>query len=149
MTGRPPKSTALHKAQGTFQPCRHGDRVDEILAVGEPTKPNDLDDDATWLWDLVCGSLPETARSILDTPLLLAMCEWWSLYRRYARRAQKGEGNEYNTLLMTVNAFKQFDGCASRFGLTPADRVRLKIQAPPLVPDDPLAQMMKRRAGLG
>ena len=42
------------------------------------------------------------------------------------RRPDEGEGDPYKKMCSAVCAWKQFMLCASRFGMTPSDRARLR-----------------------
>jgi phage terminase small subunit len=56
-----------------------------------------------------------------DQVMLERMCYWWAEHMRYA---EKGD------FAKTERAFKLFDSIASRFGCTPSDRARLRIEVP-------------------
>lgn len=126
---RPCKSTQVLKLQGTYRKDRHSDRVDVQFSAGEPEKPADLDTDASWLWDTVVGNMPERGKSRIDAPLLLGMARWWSQWRRFDAELRDGVGDPYKVMVMAAAAWKQFEGCASRFGMSPAARASLKLPA--------------------
>lgn len=126
---RPPKSTAALKLHGTYRKDRHGNRADVAFQPGEPEKPADLDADALWLWETVVGNLPPSGRSRIDAPLLWGMARWWSQWRQFDAELKAGEGDPYKVMVMAAAAWKQFEGCASRFGMSPAARAALKLPA--------------------
>lgn len=147
--GRPPKPTADHKRDGTYQKCRHEDRADESLAIGKPQKPDFADDRASKLWDLIVIGLPEKAQATLDTPLLIGLCRWWCRWLDFMQKMDDTESDveHYKLMVMAAAAWKQFATLASRFGMSPVDRARLKIGGGKAEPDDPLVRMLKARAG--
>ena len=146
MAGRPPKSTAQHKLEGTYRPTRHAARLDEATVPGIPSKPVGMDGQAGWLWGMVTDHLPPEAMSQLDTAALVGVCRWWSLWREYDQQLDDGEGNAYKTLIMAVAAWKQFEKAAAKFGLSPVDRARLKITKAD-GETDPMMELLKKRYG--
>lgn len=143
--GRPPKPTALHKLHGTYREDRHGERADseEELFTGIPDKPHDLGPDADLLWDHVIGQL-KAAKVVtgIDSASLEAMCRWWGRYKELDRRIVKESHDDdlCETLeLRARRSWLAFDRISSRFGMTPADRAKLKT-APPEERVNPLAE---------
>lgn len=125
---RPRKPTASHRLDGTYRDDRHGLRADDLFTHGEPEKPAWLDDDASWAWDTVVSFIPEPVRCELDVLLLAGMCDWWSKWRRFAKQVTSADEDEYKAVMKAAIAWKQFDKCASRFGLSPVDRARLNVR---------------------
>lgn len=143
--GRPPKPTALHKLHGTYRDDRHGERADSEgeLFTGVPDKPHDLGPDADLLWDSVVGQL-KTAKVVaeIDGASLEAMCRWWGRYRELMRRVSETDFDDEvcETLeLRARRAWLAFDRISSRFGMTPADRAKLK-SAKPEEKENPLSE---------
>jgi len=144
--GRPPKTNAEHKLQGTYRADRHGDRLDEVIAHGIPAKPPGLDPQGSILWDLIVDALPPAAQCLVDSAMLTGACRWWSLWREYDRQLDAGEGDGYRTLMMATMAWKNFDKAAAKFGMSPIDRARLKVGH---IEEevDPLIAMLQSRRG--
>jgi phage terminase small subunit len=126
--GRPPKLTSELKLYGGFRKERHAGRVDELIGGSEPVKP-DLDDVASSVWDLVVTCLPAGVKSAIDAPALAGMCQWYSRYVSLMERLKgvEGDKDEYRMIVMCSQAWKQFEGLAGRFGLSPVDRAKLKV----------------------
>jgi P27 family predicted phage terminase small subunit len=130
--GRHKKPVELKILEGTFRRDRDGD-PDAPVAGGEALMPKSLKGDARKFWqayvpDLISRGLART----VDTPALTAMCEWWARYRRYAAALDKTRANlkgGQGILTRCVMASKQFEGLATRFGLTPCDRAKLRADA--------------------
>jgi P27 family predicted phage terminase small subunit len=51
MRSRTPKSTAQHKADGTYQKSRHRDRVEQPPVSGNPLPPPDFTERQTYWWN--------------------------------------------------------------------------------------------------
>lgn len=128
MTGRPPKPTSDHKLSGTYRDDRHGMRIDDLFTHGEPEKPAWLDDDALGAWDIVVGFMPEQIKSELDTLMLAGMCDWYSKWRRFSKQITASDQDEYKATMKAAIAWKQFEKCAVKFGLSPVDRARLNVK---------------------
>jgi P27 family predicted phage terminase small subunit len=132
--GRPPKPIAAHRLDGTFRRDRHGDDVRE--PSGKPTRPDWLSDTAAALWESLVPDLEERGiATAADWPELSAMCDWWSRYRQASEaldRVDYADSKAYRLQILAGAAWKNFSSVASRFGLNPADRARLRntSQAP-------------------
>lgn len=132
--GRPPKTAAQHKLEGTRRDV-DGDRLDVAFGVGEPSKPAEvaIDDEASSLWDVAVASLPAGAKSKVDFAMLAGVCRWYSAWRRFDRMLESGEDSQgqpvdsYKTLIQSATAWKQFESAASKFGLSPAARASIKF----------------------
>lgn len=145
MAGRPRKPTAKHKLDGTFREDRHGGRGDASIALpGTPEMPVGLGDDARELWLQVVAQLMQAKIVVqIDSSQLEAMCRWWARYMEnerhaceYAHDIEAGEIYERRA----KRAWDAFDKVASRFGLTPADRAKLKVAGPTENKTDPLKE---------
>jgi P27 family predicted phage terminase small subunit len=145
MAGRPRKPTAKHKLDGTFRKDRHGDRADVGMDLpGQPIMPAGLSDDARELWVRVVGQLTRSKVAVeIDTSQLEAMCRWWARYLENERHACEFShdieaGDMYEK--RAKRAWDAFDKVASRFGLTPADRAKLKLPEDKNQKTDPLKE---------
>lgn len=119
---RPPKPTAMHRLNGTYRPDRHGARATEPFVEGVPQAPEWLDGDALEFWNYLVPLLVEAGvLSPLDGPVLAGLCCHWRNWSREQERYNAGEGHIYSV----SNAWSAFERAASKFGLTPVDRVRL------------------------
>lgn len=142
MIGRPPKSVAKHKRDRTFRADRHGLRVDDSAFDGDlPERPSDLTVDELSVWDLVAQTSPDGVLRAIDGSELTGCCWWYGEYCKAMRamRPMKVTDEAYYRLSqLAAIAWKHFAAAASRFGMTPADRARLKLAAPEKTDDDPL-----------
>ncbi len=123
--GRPRIPTSKHRLAGTFRRDRHNHS--EPKPDGQPYKIAKLTGAALELWDQV---VPELTRmkiaTALDSAELFAMCKWWGEYRNLQLDTDL---DSYKRMCAMAAAYKQFRTIASRFGLTPADRAGLDINA--------------------
>ena len=134
MAGRPPKSTAEHKRNGTFKATRHGNRVDSLMSTGKPRMPKGLSLDAQAAWKLIVKELPPEALNPADCFALELACNSFAMARQAAKVGDWKTQKE---------ASLDFRGWASRFGLTPVDRA--KIAAPVKEEGDELDDLAKLR----
>jgi len=112
--------------QGTYQPSRQGSQP---FAAGEICKPKDLGKWGSKLWDHVIDFAQQAGAGECDTECLAGMCRWYNEYRRIVSRMLKVSpcNDAHRPLLYgAATAWRQFADMASRFGLTPADRAKLK-----------------------
>ena len=120
--GRPPKPRDVKIFEGN-RSKRDLDYV-EPVASGLPIKPVDLDGMAAELWDRLIDSLVAYGAGESDSDRIAGMCRWWALYKHYTSLLPGAE-KEFSTLIMSATCWKQFEGLASKFGLSPADRAKL------------------------
>ena len=131
--GRPRKPVAAKILAGTFRADRDGPPSSQVGAGGAPEAPARLSGEALALWGRVVPGLAASgvARSC-DSEALAMMCEWWGRYRRFSEaldRALDAGESTYQLTLQVGIATTNFDRLAARFGLTPADRAKLRVDA--------------------
>lgn len=138
--GRNPDPTEKLKARGTFRKDRHGDRVDNEFE-GQPMPLKRLTGDALKLWKFVVESLPQKVLAEADSLLIQIMCESYANYRKAEKEHNKsGEWKDF----CKMQAFaKQVREIASRLGMSPVDRAKLKVSSPGKKSTDPVADMLK------
>ncbi len=121
--GRPRKPDAQKQLEGN--PGRRP-LGGEAEAKGSPRRPKNMSKDAAWLWTLVV----QNWMGELDTAELMTLCDTWELLQAATRAAKQDPIDKGNRLAFA--AYKsQFDSLASRFGMTPADRAKIRIQPEP------------------
>ena len=108
---------------------RKPDHDTTMLAPGLPLCPDTLPEVGRELWSIVVRRLPENVLSELDQPALEGVCRWFAKYRELALAD--------NDLRAETTAWKHFFEAAKSFGLTPADRSRLKAQPDKKLDDEP------------
>lgn len=129
--GRPRKPLEKHLLDGTFRADRHGPPPDDAGAVAPPVKPADLAGDASEFWDRIVGVLAGVVRD-RDGEQLAELCRWWARIQKVGAALDKAQpGSLLYSRLMTQagTAAATFDRIAKRFGMTPADRAQLHIEA--------------------
>lgn len=115
-TGRPPKATVIKLLQKTLKPSRtNPDEPDAKL--GAPERPKYLKGAARKEWDRLIPYLTSTG--------VLAEQEQGSLAMLCLLHGKMVEAAKRNELL-TAAMIAQYRNLAAVFGLTPADRVRVK-----------------------
>lgn len=134
MRGRPRKPVADLALEDRFRSDRHGDPVTVWQPAGAPTPPDWLSDDARQLWQSLVPSL--AARGVataVDTAELGGLCDWWARYRQVSRAldavADIKSTEYYRLQILAGAAWKNFATAASKFGLNPSDRARLRIDS--------------------
>jgi len=112
--------------QGTYKPGRH--QV-QPTAGGDLVRPSGLGQYGMRLWDHVIDFVEQAGAGECDTECLAGMCRWYQQYRCIYTRLDKirPDDDRYRELLYSAAAaWRAFVDMASRFGLTPADRAKLK-----------------------
>lgn len=141
---RPPKSLRQHKRDRTYRADRHGDRVPDEAFDGDLERPDDLSVDELAVWQLVVDTSPEGVLRAIDASELTGCCWWYGEYCKAMRamRPMRVTVKAYYRLAnLAAIAWKHFAAAASRFGMTPADRARLKMIPKQEKADDPLESL--------
>lgn len=128
--GRPPKPVPVRIADGTHRNDRHGS-VDALVQPAEaPEKPHFENAAAADLWDTLVAELIElgVAKST-DAALLQSMCEMWGLYRAAYSVAEQ-DPTDKDARIAVTSYWAKFETAASRCGMNPTDRGRLRINKP-------------------
>jgi len=135
--GRPPKPTQTKKLEGN--PGKRPLSEAEPKAAGRPMRPESLTGDAAWLWDQVVEELGSSGvAKQIDTAMLWSLCEMWGFYRRAAKAAEEHPFDK-DVRIAVTGYWSAFERAASKFGLDPATRSRLRTGNEDK-PEDPLAR---------
>src|SRR5688572_26013881 len=133
------KSRSRHKRDGTFRADRHAALVDDRDFDGDlPERPADLTADEVQVWSHVVDTSPDGVLRRIDESELIGLCHWYGEYRRLMdlMRKTKVTAKAYFRLAtLAAIAWKHFAAAASRYGMTPADRARLKFAPSEKKPD--------------
>jgi P27 family predicted phage terminase small subunit len=135
--GRKPKPTALHKAQGTYQPVRHANKLE---ASGIPTAPSIQSADDTFEW-LVKKLDDLGVVAEVDAMALQMLADAWEDYQS-ARAVVKEQGPTYATttaqgdmmwrprpeVLMMNQSWAKVEKMMVQFGLTASSRTKIETQ---------------------
>ncbi len=132
--GRPRKPTQSLKLHGGYRSDRHGDRDQEPQLSGDPVPPFKLVGDANLLWESVVPRLVAAKIATeADSETLAMMCEWYRKFRKLQKALDKmavTNKDHYKLMIQMQMASNCFDKLAARFGMTPADRSRVKTHEP-------------------
>jgi phage terminase small subunit len=121
--GRPPQSDEILKLTGRWRADRHGNRPAAIGAIGRPSPW--LDKYAKRWWtehapQLVANGVGEGDRSIIESAAV-----WYSVWRRTLAAIEAGDG-DYRTFIKCSMAWKSFASAASRLGIGPTERAKIR-----------------------
>ena len=127
---RPRKPTELLKASGGSRADRHGARLDAIVNhADKPYKPAWLTGPAVAVYDEIVASMIGNALASSDVWLIAGAARWWCVWRKYDGMIKTGKGDQYKLVMLATMAWKNFEKCAAKLGLSPVDRARLQIEA--------------------
>ena len=131
-TGRPKKPVALKILQGTFRADRDGDPSHAVIGDGTPEMPKDLTGEAKKLWEqIVPGLVALGIAKAADTLALSQACRMYAEYRRAWKEVVKIPvilPAWSQTIYGANSLWTRIDSILSRFGMTPADRAKLRIE---------------------
>ncbi len=134
MRGRPGKSIAQHKKDGTYRKDRHGSRAEGHFAHGKPEMPKGCP--RPDIWKKVLDTIPDAVASPADEIALLNLC------RTEAAMEQAYESADFDTYLKLL---AKSLALYTRFGMDPRSRSNIKIAEAPPAEDDPLNALLKLR----
>ena len=135
--GRKPKPTALHKAQGTYQPVRHANKLE---ADGIPSTPTVQSADYTFEW-LVKKLDDLGVVAEVDAMALQMLADAWEDYQ-LQRAVIKEHGPTYSTttaqgdlmfrprpeVTMMNASWAKIEKMMTQFGLTASSRAKIETQ---------------------
>ena len=143
--GRPPKSTALHIIEGTYNPTKHGGRNDimqGLTFVGSHDLPQptiELGQSGQAEWNRVISQAGQVGGwiAVTDLAALESHCQNVDTLMS-ARRELKKHGrvitNDKGTPIVSpywrvyMDCIKEYRYSCSQFGLTPSDRTGIKLE---------------------
>lgn len=155
--GRVAKPKALKMVQGTYRPAEDPFAGSPEVEPEQPAPPDFLERDGLAKWhELVPQLYRVSIMTGLDASALAGACIHWQNYVDAVRSIQKdarrqsvsrgltiktaGSNNRRQNPMLGIanNSFREFMAVASKFGLTPADRAKVKIDnAEAAKKDDP------------
>jgi len=146
-SGRPRKPIEQKIAEGTYRRDRDGPIDCAVTTEGEPVAPDWLAGEALEFWSLITPQLVKgRVAGKCDSSALAMLCWWYAEFLKLirtvdeTRKAGKTPSPaQYVALGVTCD---KWDKLASKFGLSPADRAKLKIepQSGPVMPVAPRAR---------
>lgn len=130
------KPVALHKLEGTYRECRHGDRME--LPDSVPHKPDWLTGTAAAVWYQTVAVLSQCQGllSEVDAGLLATYCEAWQTYldaqaivAAEGLIATGGNGVKYQHPAVGIRNKARYEilRIGAKFGMSPVDRAKLSI----------------------
>lgn len=124
MRGRKRKHAAIHKLDGTYRPREHDQGADNLAAVGECLPTRELGVEGTAWFHAVIAAYPGGTLGESDSEALTRCCEW--VDRSHALAKLERESGE-PMIRDAEKCDKMFLAFATRFGLTPTERGKVKI----------------------
>lgn len=85
-----------------------------------------MSDDESWFWDQHIDQLKVNGAGSGDLAVLLSACKWWGQFRQLETVVAKSW--EYRMFCAMSMAWKNFNTAASRLGLSPTERAKLRVQ---------------------
>lgn len=143
-SGRPAKSTEQHRQDGTYQKCRHENRVDAKIPPATLPCPGDLNEHGAELWKRICATLPREVVTKLDADSLRAYCETWELYRKVYPK-MIADPFDKDTRILWANCIDKLDKLGRQFGWSPQSRASLQMPPKDESDTDPMVEFMRRR----
>jgi len=137
------KTAAQHKAEGTYKPSRHGNRVDLEVDTAAPVMPRGLEKAGKEMWKRICQTLPEKTVTKLDADSLRMYCETWQVYLKLYP-IFRDDPLDSKARQSWQACVATLDKLGRQFGWTPQSRSALETPEPEQE-DDPLKLYMERR----
>ena len=103
---------------------------DEPAGLGLPKMPPGLDAVGKACWEAHIGQIIANGACEGDSVRIAGMCQLYSRYVKLGKEIDKSGGMDYRKVILCGLAWKNYDAGASRFGLSPGDRARLRTEPP-------------------
>ena len=120
-----PKSNELLKLRGTYRPGRHAGRPPRVSPLGKPS---------SWLtvtaqkwWQDHASQLAVNGVGAGDASVVETAAVWYGVWRE-TLSAIEGGNAEYRTFCKLAMASKAFSAAASKLGIGPTERSRIRSQ---------------------
>lgn len=124
------KSTAAHKAAGTFRNDRHANKADDVEGPAmDLTPPGRLNEGAREVWQRVVETLQDNALRVVDQDALAAYCETVDIHNVIAPQFRADPlDKELRITWKEVSAV--MDRLGRQFGWTPQARAAINVTPP-------------------
>lgn len=133
LRGPQPTPTAELEKRGSWR-AKKRKKDGEPQPGGVPEPPYKLVGDSRKLWESLVPRLAESGIATeVDSETLAVMCVWFGKFRKIQKALDKMAAtnkDHYRLLIQMQMASNCFDKLAARFGMTPADRTRIKVEGP-------------------
>lgn len=143
--GRPPKPVEQHKLDGTYQKCRHQDRVQVTEKITTIEPPETLTDEAKRTWETVIPVLCKAGLvSQADAPELFEAFTAYGIAQQFLHKGFEAGGVDFILTLGRSDKdpfreyllyMERFDKIMWKFGVTPVERNKIH-RAPDKKEDD-------------
>jgi len=135
------KTTLEHQRDGTYRADRHAPKIPSVaFRNGQPVKPDDLPPDGSRLWDDVVEQTPPQLLCEIDWASLHQLCRWFAISEQLTKCLQD-DPLEVKLYGPANTAARNFITLAGKFGLTPLDRSRTRVDTSRKTPASPLEQL--------
>lgn len=122
---RQPKPTQLHVVDGTYRGHRHKSRGNSSAGGGHPPKPAGLCKYGLECWQKFVEPVIRLQVAVeIDSLAVAEACRLYAFYRRSCEAAAKAPTDKLARCAV-VAYWTAFERVAAKYGLTPADRLRL------------------------
>ena len=137
LRGRAPESKRALEVKGCWK--AKGRSPDLELEPGKP-QPPELAAEAQAEWDRIVPILyDKSVLAEIDRAGLTYVCEAWAIYRALGEQSKNFElgSMDWRRVVSTQHeAFNRWEKMSTKFGLTPADRPRIRVPASTAKGDD-------------
>lgn len=124
-SGRRGKLTSQHIAEGTYRTNRHADRVDLVIESSRPRPLLKLDAEEQEVWNIITVGLPSHVLHEIDSPALTMLVSLWKQWKKLWELWQ-ADPLDRELRKSTLEVGAQVQRMLSQFGMSPADRARIK-----------------------
>ena len=146
-SGRRGKLTSQHIAEGTYRTTRHATRGDLVFESSSPKPMMPLSDKEKELWDIVVGGIPSHVMHEIDSPTLTMMVTLWSQWQKLWE-LWKDDPLDKDLRKAVLDTGAQATRLFSQFGMSPADRTRIKAaKENKKSPADAIKEMLAKKLG--
>lgn len=152
MKGRPPKSTAQHKKDGTYNATKHRDRLTFPPLSDIPNPPDYFTDNQKSKWVLICNLLKRNDM-LADTylELLERYCNAWQTWWRAQQEVDatgitfttdSGQTKQNPAVAIEKEMLALMVRILSEFGFTPRAAMSMKSHNSQKQDDDPIMALL-------
>ena len=121
------KTNHQRREEGIYENSRHGNALEEITTPGLPVPPKKLSPRQRDIWNMIVDNTAPEVLNQVDSMMLYGAARWFEKFEQWDEAPAKEGMDAYKADVMASMCWKQFTAICAKFGLTPMDRAKIKL----------------------
>ena len=134
------KTNHQRKEEGSYANHLHGNALEEITDAGLPIPLKELSPLQMQVWNIIVNNTAPEVLNQVDSMMLQGATRWYEKFQYWDDAPARMDTDPYKADCMASMCWKQFTAACAKFGLSPMDRAKIKL--------DPGQQGTKKKQSL-